>query len=60
MADKKVVVATMVLEKECKTCKRFKGVAAADNKVMATVYINNDALESLGNPESIAVSIAVA
>jgi hypothetical protein len=59
MAGKTVVV-EMELEKECKTCKRFKGVTEEDKKSMQTVYIDNTALEALENPEKITLTIAVA
>jgi len=57
MAVTKKVSARLKREKNCKSCVRFNAVDENDAKVLLTIYIVNDAMKKLGNPDGITVSI---
>jgi hypothetical protein len=59
-SENATVVVPMVVEKECKSCIRFKAADSQAAKLITTVYVNNAALEQLGNPEKINVTVTVA
>ncbi len=56
MSETKIVV-EMDVYKKCKSCVRFgaKGVLAAE--ICAAIYVQNEGLDKLGNPERIRVTI---
>jgi hypothetical protein len=54
----KDVKVQMVVEKECKSCVRFKAATPEANKLVSTVYINNAALEQIGSPDKIELTIS--
>ncbi len=54
----KSVSTRQVIEKECKNSIRYSTKDKSGEKVLLTVYVLKDALEQLGNPKEIEVTIA--
>ncbi len=53
----KTVSTRLEFEKECKSCIRYKTKNKAKEEVLLTAYIMNEALEKLGNPDEITITI---
>ncbi len=56
----KPVTTRLKVEKKCKNSVRFSTQDKANEKVLLTIYVLNDALKKLGNPDEIEVSIKAA
>jgi len=56
MSDQKQVVTVMQLDKDCKSCKRFRSIAS-DEKVSTGIYIMNDAHAALGSPSTVEIFV---
>lgn len=56
MGQEKIVV-EMVVEKKCKSCVRFAAEGRPAAEVCKTLYVQNEALAKLDNPERLRVTI---
>jgi hypothetical protein len=56
MQQEKIVV-EMVVNKKCKSCVRFASKGGTAAEVLKTLYVQNEALDKLGNPERLRVTI---
>ena len=50
----------MVVNKKCKSCVRFASKGGTAAEVCKTLYVQNEALVKLGNPERIKITIEAA
>ena len=53
----KQVTTVLTKDKKCKSCVRFRG--ESDNPVTTALYVQNDAMEKLGNPGKVKVTVEV-
>jgi len=51
-----VVKTTLVQDKVCKSCVRFRGTS--DDEVTTSLYLQNDAFTKLGEPKQIIVQVS--
>lgn len=58
MPKTEAIKATLKCDKVCKGSKRYSG--DAENGVTTAIYVLNDGVKKLGDPESIEVTIAAA
>ncbi len=56
MAREKLEV-EMAVNKKCKSCVRFASEGGTAAEVCRTLYVQNEALDKLGNPERLKVTI---
>ncbi len=54
------VTVEMSVDKECKTCVRFAAEGQSAAEVCRTLYVQNEALDKLGKPNRIKVTIEAA
>ncbi len=59
MQSEKIVV-EMAVEKKCKSCVRFAAEGQPAAEVCRTLYVQNEALDKLGKPNRIKVTIEAA
>lgn len=50
-------VVEMAVDKKCKSCMRFAAEGKPAAEVCRTLYVQNEALDRLGNPKRIKVTI---
>lgn len=56
----KQVQTTLALEKTCKSCVRYSTKDTTKETVLLTIYIKNEAMKALGNPDEVTVTIEAA
>lgn len=59
MPPEKIVV-ELVADKTCKNCVRFGVQGTQATKICPAIYVQNEALDKLGNPQRIKVTIEAA
>lgn len=59
MAAKTTVTTRQVLDKKCKGSVRYSTTDKANEKTLLTIYVLNDAVKRLGNPDEIEVTLSV-
>jgi hypothetical protein len=59
MEQEKIVV-EMTVDKKCKSCVRFAAEGKSAAEVSRTLYVQNEALDKLGKPNRIKVTIEAA
>ncbi len=58
--SERTVVVEMAVEKKCKSCVRFAAEGQSSAEVCRTLYVQNEALDKLGKPKRIRVTIEAA
>ncbi len=60
MPKKRTVTTRLKKFKTCKSCVRFNTVDAANEKALISIYVKNETLKKLGNPDEIFVTLSAA
>ncbi|KKL88947.1 hypothetical protein LCGC14_1919580 [marine sediment metagenome] len=56
----KTITTRLEIEKKCKGSVRYSTVDKQNEKALLTIYVLNDTVHKLGNPDAIDVSLSVA